>query len=764
MFKHRTNGGATSESALSVISADAASVISGDGKPKHVRKKGCGLPFVSIIIILITLSVVCSVAAGVSLTIIFGNNKLKDATTKSAFNVVLGLKDVLLGELVATENMLTEQHILLETIHDVQTRDDAIVVSKHMLATVCAHKSISYITACAPTGLAIGAIRRSFGSSGETFAIFTQNENLTMTYQTPVLNLRTLELDTEHPDWGIPGNFSEMTQSVVTWSSNIYNLTTQWTPNIIPIETTEGVIPCIAVIGSLTGKNNQQIYNDVGWFVNQVGSILTGFDVPDDGLGFLVHLPTATFLASTSVELNAMQAQSTNIAAVNSTIIRETVADLMSIYGNWQNLARDEIIASHWLRNSKRLVLTTPIKRNGLSWALVVITDPQLQTVSPTVVGAVTAITAVIICIAAIISLTISAPLNRISKEMASIANLSFRHRRTSQDSFEVGDDIEKGMMSLVTSAFTSGRMSMASEVRELVDISGKLCMETWTLTKFVPRAVILELVKHQDIIDGIISNPMKKRDVVVAFIDLEGSTELCERITPEELTAILNQYFLRFGNVITRYDGVIDKYMGDGIMVVYGAPQRIANQEIKACLSALEFEKAMKEVRERMGQPNLKYRVGIHCGEALVGTIGCIDRFSWTICGSVPSIASRAEKLGKKYHITPIITDPVVKKLNGLFNCVLIDIICMRGSSHLFGVYHLRSEVKQTSVNDIKILNGFKDLHDTMRIGDTAKTIQLMEEMEANEIFAMYIGVFARLKSHNFIQPEAYAAIDVTM
>jgi len=138
---------------------------------------------------------------------------------------------------------------------------------------------------------------------------------------------------------------------------------------------------------------------------------------------------------------------------------------------------------------------------------------------------------------------------------------------------------------------------------------------------------------------------PPEVRDVSVLFADISGFTTVSERMTPSSVALLLNDYLSRMTEVIFRYEGTLDKYMGDGIMAVFGAPLDMPDHAARAIRAGLEMQERVAEWNaERTEGPELKIRIGINSGKAVAGEIGSVNKMEYTVLGDIVNTASRLE------------------------------------------------------------------------------------------------------------------------
>jgi adenylate cyclase len=136
-----------------------------------------------------------------------------------------------------------------------------------------------------------------------------------------------------------------------------------------------------------------------------------------------------------------------------------------------------------------------------------------------------------------------------------------------------------------------------------------------------------------------------EEKDVSVMFADIVGFTSMSENMSPAAVALVLNDYLSRMTDVIFKHEGTLDKYIGDAIMAVFGAPLDMPDHAARAVSAALEMRQRLEEFNaERKDGPHLRIRIGINSGKAVAGEIGSINKKEYTVLGDTVNTASRLE------------------------------------------------------------------------------------------------------------------------
>ena len=208
---------------------------------------------------------------------------------------------------------------------------------------------------------------------------------------------------------------------------------------------------------------------------------------------------------------------------------------------------------------------------------------------------------------------------------------------------------------------------------------------------RYVDPKILKELLK-----EGINSLGLdgKSTDIAVLFVDIRGFTTISEQLTPEEVVLMLDEYLTLTSDCIKKYEGTVDKFIGDCTMAFWGAPLDCQDSAYKACQAALDMvekgEQLSLKLKERFNK-DVNFGVGINYGNAVVGNIGSTKRMDYTAIGDTVNTASRLEANAPKGKI--YISQSVVDELKG--RCVVTPLenkIKLKGKTELFTVYTLDS------------------------------------------------------------------------
>ena len=206
---------------------------------------------------------------------------------------------------------------------------------------------------------------------------------------------------------------------------------------------------------------------------------------------------------------------------------------------------------------------------------------------------------------------------------------------------------------------------------------------------RFVPVDVVRQLLA-----EGRPLEPSgEPREVTVMFTDIHGFTALAESIPPAVLVDQLTQYFNVASKVIARHGGTIDKFIGDGMMVLGGAPTDLPDAAFKACRAALALLDAFEVLNADWATRGLQAfdtRIGIHTGPVIAGVLGAHDRLAYTALGDTVNVASRIEGINRELGTRVLVSDTTAQALAGRLPARRIEAVELRGRQRPLMVYEL--------------------------------------------------------------------------
>ena len=165
-------------------------------------------------------------------------------------------------------------------------------------------------------------------------------------------------------------------------------------------------------------------------------------------------------------------------------------------------------------------------------------------------------------------------------------------------------------------------------------------------------------------VLAGDLAPRTERREISVMFLDIRGFTRLSEHMEPEDLVAQLNQALEAFGGAIQDSGGIVNKYLGDGIMAIFGAPEVQSDHADRALRATHGVLAAARDLRERGVFPDLRIGVGVHSGDVVVGDVGGEKQREYTAIGDVVNVASRVESANKELGTEALFTGAARERL----------------------------------------------------------------------------------------------------
>lgn len=218
----------------------------------------------------------------------------------------------------------------------------------------------------------------------------------------------------------------------------------------------------------------------------------------------------------------------------------------------------------------------------------------------------------------------------------------------------------------------------MASEIKEKEFIKD-------TFGKLVDPEVRDYLLK------GNMNRGGELKEVSILFSDIRGFTTISENLAPDRVVEILNLYFDRMSNCVSHNKGFVNKFIGDAIMAVFGAPIEQKNHASLSIQTAIDMKRELLEINkelEDLNLPKLKIGMGIHSGTVLAGNIGSINRMEYTVIGDTVNLASRLESMCKELETDLLFSEETFMLLNNNFKVQKKGVFTVRGRTKPTNLY----------------------------------------------------------------------------
>jgi len=208
---------------------------------------------------------------------------------------------------------------------------------------------------------------------------------------------------------------------------------------------------------------------------------------------------------------------------------------------------------------------------------------------------------------------------------------------------------------------------------------------------RYVSKGVVKEILQNKEEIQlgGV------RRDVTLVFVDIRGFTPLSEKMQPEEVILILNEYLDLCTRAVFAYEGTLDKYIGDGVMSIFGAPMDQPDHAARAIRAALQMKKGSAQLAERLIEKygrSVSFGIGINSGPAVIGNIGSQERMDYTAIGDTVNLAARLESNAKPGQI--LISQNTYERVKDQFALTPLEPIKVKGKEQPVQIYQVEGEL----------------------------------------------------------------------
>ena len=323
----------------------------------------------------------------------------------------------------------------------------------------------------------------------------------------------------------------------------------------------------------------------------------------------------------------------------------------------------------------------------GRPWEAIVLTPTSdfvgsLQTTNERIIGVIVTLTIIELVLIYLLSRRLSRPIERVTHDLACVEALDFAPHKEAP-----------------------------SKIREISQLQTSVALlrnSLLSFSRFVPVDVVRGLIRSRIPL----ALGVETRQMTIFFCDLENFSTHAERLKPDQLLQQMSVYFEQVSKAISDEQGSVDKFIGDGVMAFWGAPLVQPDHVIRGCRGAMRAIRRMEQVNrtwQAEGKPTFRVRIGLHCGEVLVGNVGSPERFSYTVMGDGVNVAARLEGLNKEYGTAICISDSVFDAVKSQVFARPLRKVKVKGRGQEFTVYELLGII------------GTDDPELAIRAGDTA-------------------------------------------
>lgn len=251
-------------------------------------------------------------------------------------------------------------------------------------------------------------------------------------------------------------------------------------------------------------------------------------------------------------------------------------------------------------------------------------------------------------------------------------------------------------------------------------------------------------------VIDRVLADPSllrlggERREITAFFSDVAGFTSISEGLSPEDLVGLLNAYLSEMTDIILDLGGTLDKYEGDAIIAFWNAPVDQPDHALRACRAALRCRQRLAELREefrgRYGH-EVRMRIGVNSGPAVVGNMGSERRFDYTAMGDTMNLASRLESAGKIYGVSTLVGEETERRVRDEILAREVDVIRVVGKKQPIRVFELLGEKGAVPTEELEKAARFNRALETYRAQRFSEAAAMFEAIAGDPVATVYAG-----------------------
>lgn len=301
-------------------------------------------------------------------------------------------------------------------------------------------------------------------------------------------------------------------------------------------------------------------------------------------------------------------------------------------------------------------------------------------------------------------------------------------------------------LFSIVLSLILSGLSSYAIEGRQKRELKK-------VFSRYLSPLVIEELIESPDRVDF----GGKEIEATIFFSDIKDFTNISEKCSAKELVTHLNRYFHLCTGIVMKYEAMLDKYIGDSVMALFGAPVAKSNHTVSGCYAALEIIKELKKFNQHNKENNspiFETRIGLNTGKIVVGNIGTETHLDYTAIGDPVNLASRLEGVNKVFGTSIIISENTYASAKEHIEVRELDYISVKGKEQPVRIFELigkKGEISDMQNEAIQLFSKGLKLYRDREFEQALSQFELVLKINSNDIAAqLYIERCQKLKSEN--------------
>lgn len=189
------------------------------------------------------------------------------------------------------------------------------------------------------------------------------------------------------------------------------------------------------------------------------------------------------------------------------------------------------------------------------------------------------------------------------------------------------------------------------------------------------------------------------RKNVAILFCDIRGFTSMSEKMEPEEVVHLLNEYLNTMVKLIMQHNGVIDKFIGDAIMAIWGAPQATGTEPFDAVTAALHMRRGLVQLnndRIARNENPVRFGIGLHYGPCVSGIIGSEERLEYSVIGDTVNVCSRIESMTKSLGVDILVTDALRESISDKFMFEMLEAVTVKGKEKPIQVYKVNGFINE--------------------------------------------------------------------